>query len=283
MSALTVDRSVPDHKQVIDSALFVDFPVAATTVIFAGGFVGINAAGNLIMHTPVTLTSTADASRFVGIAQEHIASQTAAGDKRCKVQTSGYFKHALSALALTDVGKSAYVTDSATLAKTGVSSIDVIARCVDFVSTGIGVFRLNEFGTGPGEITRSISEIELLTADSTAMLLHESENHNGAYISDCAAVYAAACDTDSTAGILTIVHTTNTTTGVTITSLDNDVDADLLVSSTLGKLFGIGTAKDDNMILIPADKAIRALVTTQAAGSGSPTCILNVVCKIILL
>ena len=284
MSALTADRAVPSHKQIIDGAYFVDFPVAATTVIFAGGFVGLNAVGNLVMHAPETLSATQGTHRFVGIAQEHIASQTSAGDKNCRVMVEGYFKHALTAATIADVGKGLYVTDSATLAKTGVCSIDAIAKVAHLESSAVVVAKLNGFGTGPGEVTRIINGFAPLTAGSTVMLLHETENHNGGWVADLTTVNNVAIDTDGTDGIVTLSHTTGTETslGITLTYLDNQATLTVTVSSTAGKSTGVGSATADVLVAIPADVAVMAVLTTQAAGSGTPTVNADIICKMFL-
>lgn len=282
MAALTADRAVPAHKQVQDSALFADFPVAASTVIYRGGFVGFNAAGNLVMHAPEDLSATQGTHRFVGIAQEAIASQTSAGDKNCRVQLGGYFSHALASATIADVGKAVYVTDSQTIAKEGVCTIDVIGRIVHLESAGIVVIKLQDFGTVPGTITRIINDFDVTTVGSTVLILHETENHNGAWMGNAAAVVTTAIDTSSTAGVITFSHTTatETTLGLTLTFTDNVVALDLISSNAAGSMFGPAAADADNMILVPADVAIMAVLTTQGTtGAG----VADVVAKIQLL
>lgn len=283
MTALTADRTVPPHKLITDGAYFVDYPVAASTVIFKGGFVGINAAGNLVMHVPEDLTSTQGAHKFVGIAQEHITSQSSAGDATCKVQVSGYFRHALTAATIADVGKAVYVTDSQTIAKTGVASIDVIGTIITLESSAVVIVRLNDFGTLMGEITRSIKSFDITTADSVVMLLHESENHNGGFMSDIAAVITTQISSAGGDAVLTVSHTrsTETTLGLTLTPLTGDPALDLVVSSTLGKMFGVGTATKDNLIAIPADVSVQIKTTT--APITTPAGVLDIAAKIFLL
>lgn len=285
MSALTADRTVPASKIIEHGRHFVDFPVAASTIIYAGGFVGINAAGDLVRHAPEDLTSAQGTHRFVGIAQQHINSQSAAGDALCSVLTEGIFTHALSSAIKADVGKSVYVTDDQTIALTGACSIDVIGKIINLDSAGNVDVRLNPFGTGPGEITRVINDFNVLTTGSTVMLLHESENHNGAWMSDIATVVTTAIDTDAVDGIVTIAHTTGTETtlGLTLTYLDNTLALDLIVSGTLAKLFGVGTVTADNMIFIPADKAVMAVLTTVGSGTGTPVGVADIIAKIVLM
>ena len=285
MAALTADRTLPATKKIDNGRHFVDFPVAASTVIYGGGFVGLNAAGNLVMHAPEDLTSAQGTHRFCGIAQQAVASQAAAGDATCSVLVEGIVTHALTSATIADVGKSVYVTDSQTIALTGACSIDVIGKIINLDSSGNVDVRLNPFGTGPGEITRIINSFEGVTTGSTVMLLHETENHNGGYISDLAAVTLAAIDTDSTPAVVTIAHTTatETTLNSTLTLPDNQGALDLIVSNAAGKLFGVGSLLSDTMVLIPADVAVMAVLTTDGAGTGTPTALVDIICKIVLM
>lgn len=284
MAALTADRTVPATKKIDDGRHFVDFPVAASTAIYAGGFVGVNASGDLVMHAPEDLTAAQGTHRFAGIAQQHIASQTAAGDAKCRVLTEGIITHALASATKADVGKSVYVTDSQTIALTGACSIDVIGKIINLDSSGNVDVRLNPFGTGPGEITRVINGWDISTAGTTVMILHESENHNGGWMSDLATVVTTAIDAITTDAVVTASHTTatETTLGLTLTYLDNTLVNDLIVSNALGKLFGVGTATADNLIFIPADVAVMLVQTTDPVGGG-PTGVADIIAKIVLM
>jgi len=282
MAALTADRSVPDHKQVIQGAYYVDFPVAATTVIYAGGFVGLNAVGNLVMFTPEDLTAVQNQILFIGIAQEHIDSQTAAGDATCKVLTEGYFLHALTSATILDIGGSVYATDNQTIAKAGACSIDVVGTLVHLESAGNVIVRLKPTGVMPGELTRVVRGWDVGTAGLTMQILHEQENHNGGYMSDLAAVITTTIDTATTDAIISVTHTTatETTLGLTLDVEDNAVALDLLISGAVGKMFGIGTADLDNMIAIPADVGVQLVQTTEP--SGNATGVVDLVAKIVL-
>ncbi len=284
MAALTADRAggVPAHKQVIDDTYYVDFEVAASTVIFKGGFVGLNAVGNLVMFTPEDITAVQNQVLFIGIAQEHINSQTAAGDATCRVQTTGYFTYPLTSATILDVGKSVYATDSQTLAKTGVCSIDVVGTIVHLDSAGNVVVRLKPTGVMPGELTRVIRGWDVSVAGMTMMILHEQENHNGGFMSDLAAVVDTVIDTATTDAIVTVAHTTatETTLGLTLDIEDNAVALELLISGAVGKMFGIGTADLDNMIAIPPDVAVMLVQTTEP--SGNATGIVDFAAKIML-
>lgn len=287
MAVLTAAREVPAHKQVIDGAYFVDFPVAASTAIYKGGFVAVNRTGYLVRFAPETLTAVQGSHLFVGIGQEEIASQTADGDATCRVMIEGYFEHALTSATVADVGKSVYATDDNTLALSGACSIDVIGHIVYLESAASVIVKMKTFfGSGPGEITRVINAFNVMTAGSTVMLLHESENHNGGWLSDLATVVTTAIDTDSADGVVTIAHTSATETSLlnTLTYLDNTVANDLIISLASGsKVFGIGSATADSMIPIPADVAVMAVLTTVGNGTGTPVGVADIVAKIILL
>lgn len=271
MAALTADRAggVPAHKHVIDDTYYVDFEVAASTVIFRGGFVGLNAIGNLVMFTPEDVTAVQNTVLFIGIAQQHITSQTAAGDARCSVQTTGYFTYPLASATILDVGKSVYATDSQTIAKTGACSIDVIGTIVHLDSAGNVIVRLKPTGVMPGMLTRVINSWNVNTDGTTMMILHEQENHNGGYVSDMAALITTTIDTATTDAILTLSHTvsTETTLAVTLDVEDNLVATDLLVTGAEGKFFGASMADGDTLVPIPADVAVMLVQTTNPSGN----------------
>lgn len=272
MTTLSADRRVPAHKQVVDGAYFIDFPVAASTVIYAGGFVGLNAAGDLVMLIPQAIATAQQVAKFVGVAQEHIASQASAGDATCKVLVEGYYQSDLTSATKADVGKSVYATDDNVIAVEGLSSNDVVGTIVHLESAAVVILKLPIFGTRPGLKTIIFNDATGILVNVRLSLLHETENHNGAYVVDIASVNKAAIDGDATDCVWTITHTraTDTTTAVTLTLLDNAPDEDLTVSVAVGKLYGVGTATADNMIVIPADVSACLKCTTAATDASPP-------------
>ena len=105
-------------------------PMKASTEIFLGAAVGLTAgyARQLV---------AADA--FAGFAEQHVNNTVATdGADRIPVRASGRVSLAITSLAVTDIGKPVYASDSQTftLTSTGNSPIGIVFR---WVSTGIGI------------------------------------------------------------------------------------------------------------------------------------------------
>ena len=118
MAALTANRRQPAVVPFLSGAgaVYREFPVAASTVIYKGGFVGLDTSGNLVMYAPPTVGLTiVGGFRIVGIAAEAIASQTSAGDKWCLVMTDGFFRHTITSSDLTSIGKPVWASTSGDL------------------------------------------------------------------------------------------------------------------------------------------------------------------------
>lgn len=127
--ALTKDRDTKRRDGVQFS-----HPLAASTVIFAGALVALNAAGNAVPGaTATTLTA-------VGVAQEHADNAAGAiGDVRVEVRR-GVFQFANSAAAdeitRAEIGDSAYIVDDQTVAKTNGTSTRSVAGIIRDVDAG---------------------------------------------------------------------------------------------------------------------------------------------------
>ncbi len=133
MTALAKDRNTKRR----DAKVFSD-PVAATTKIYAGSLVCINASGYAVPGS----TSTTLKAR--GVAQEQVDNSAgAAGDKR--VETSrGCFPFANSSagdeVTRADIGGTAYIVDDQTVAKTNGTNTRSAAGVIrDVDSDGVWV------------------------------------------------------------------------------------------------------------------------------------------------
>lgn len=133
MAALTADRPTPYRK----SEDF-DFPVAASTKIFAGSLVCINTSGLL------TKGAVSTTLKCVGVSRQ-LADNSAggAGAIRCRVRR-GCYKFANSSstdlITLAEVGSDCYIVDDQTVAKTNGSSTRSIAGKVrDVEADGVWV------------------------------------------------------------------------------------------------------------------------------------------------
>ena len=133
MAALTQDRNTERR----DGVQFND-PVAASTRIFAGSLVCLNAAGNAV---PGSTSATLKAR---GLAQEHIDNRDgAAGDQRIETRRGTFhFANSASADEITreDIGELAYIVDDQTVAKTDATSTRSVAGTIaDVDSAGVWV------------------------------------------------------------------------------------------------------------------------------------------------
>lgn len=135
MAALTADRRTPFR-----TAEDFEFPVAASTLIYAGAIVCINAS------SLATKGAVSTALKCVGVAQATADNSAgAASAMRVKVRR-GCFRFANSAsasadaIALADVGADCYIVDDQTVAKTnGSASRSVAGKIRDVDADGVWV------------------------------------------------------------------------------------------------------------------------------------------------
>lgn len=133
MAALTQDRNTP-----LRASEQFDFPVAASTRLYAGSLACINASGFL------TKGAVATNLKAVGVVEAGADNSAGAdGAVRAKVRR-GTFRFANSAstdlIALADVGADCYIVDDQTVAKTnGSSTRSVAGKIRDVDATGVWV------------------------------------------------------------------------------------------------------------------------------------------------
>lgn len=131
--ALSKDRNTKRR----DGLLFSD-PVAASTVIYAGALVCLNAAGNAVPG------STATTLKPRGVAQEHVDNSAGvAGDVRVESRRGVFpFDNSAAADEITraDIGTTAYIVDDHTVAKTdGTATRSAAGVIRDVDSDGVWV------------------------------------------------------------------------------------------------------------------------------------------------
>ena len=126
---LTKDR----NTQRRDGVQFND-PVAASTRIFAGSLVCLNAAGNAV---PGSLSATLKAR---GVAQEQVDNRDgAAGDLRIESRRGEFqFANSASADEITraDIGNECFIVDDQTVAKTSATDTRSVAGIIRDVDAG---------------------------------------------------------------------------------------------------------------------------------------------------
>lgn len=271
MAALTADNTaITKFKQAYDNGIGyqVDYQVAASTVIYKGGFVALNDAGYLVMYVaPPASTATATGNKFVGIALEHIASQTSAGDARCRVQIGGYFTYALTSAVIADVGKPVFASDDNTLTKVGLGNA-FVGTIVELASAGNVVVELPAMGVQPrgGIIQRTSATLDLTAASDVTSIIFKNENHNGLIITHAAMYLTVA--TDATSCVVTLRDTAGTTTGITLTSTVTSGDAIGDIVQSVANKTAFQAATGSGVVFVPADLGLEAFVTT-ASGTGA--------------
>lgn len=130
MAALVQDRKTPKR----DGEEF-NRPVAASTKIFAGSLVAINASGYLV---PGSVSTTL---KVQGRAEEYVDNSAGAnGDLSCKVRRGVFLYGNDGTVALADVGKTAFIVDDQTVADNDGSSARSAAGVIEDVdSDGVWV------------------------------------------------------------------------------------------------------------------------------------------------
>lgn len=130
MPALTQDRNTPQR--------FGDtfnHPVAASSVIYAGSIVVLNAAGDAVA------ASTATGLKAVGRAEQYIDnSGGAAGDKAVDVRKGTFRFENDGSIDRTDIEATAYIVDDQTVANTdGTGTRSAAGKIVDVDADGVWV------------------------------------------------------------------------------------------------------------------------------------------------
>lgn len=130
MPALTQDRNTPQR--------FGDtfnHPVAASSVIFAGSIVVLNAAGDAVPG------STATGLKAVGRAEQYIDnSGGVAGDKAVDVRKGTFRFENDGSIDRTDIEATAYIVDDQTVANTdGTGTRSAAGKIVDVDADGVWV------------------------------------------------------------------------------------------------------------------------------------------------
>ncbi len=104
MAALTKDRAT-SYREGVE----IDFPVAATTKIYAGSLVCVNASGYAV---PAADTA---GLKFIGVALQQMDNSTGAnGDKSLRIRRTGVFEFDAASITQAMVGDSMYAVDDHT-------------------------------------------------------------------------------------------------------------------------------------------------------------------------
>jgi len=131
MSALTADRST-SYREGVE----IEYPVAASTKIYAGSLVCRNASGYAVPGADTTLFA------FLGVAMAQADNSAVAtnGAINVLVRRKGVFRFAASGMAITDVGAAVHVSDDQTVALSASSHNIDCGKIASFISaTEVGV------------------------------------------------------------------------------------------------------------------------------------------------
>lgn len=129
MAALTADRNTPRQG----AGQLVSYPVAASTTLYAGGLVALNAAGYAV---PAADT---EGLIVVGVAEKKVNNASgAAGDLSVNVWVDAIFELAASAITQAMVGDAMYVVDDQTFDDANPGNGIVAGQLVEFVSSTKG-------------------------------------------------------------------------------------------------------------------------------------------------
>ena len=144
-----------DSARAFELGSINSMPVIAADIVYEGSAVGEGAGGNarpLVAGDPFRGFAESKADNAAG----------AAGDVRVRVRTKGLVELAISALAITDVGKDVYASDDDTFTLTQGANTR-IGNVHRWVSTGKGVIAFEVQKGAEAELTDSTTG----TADAT--------------------------------------------------------------------------------------------------------------------
>ena len=277
--AVTADNTVfMEMKQLLEDGYAVDLEVAASTVIYKDSFVGLSATGYLTSYVAPASGAAIVGTKFVGIALEHIASQTSDGDKRCRVQIEGYFRYTLTGATRIDVGTPVFASDNSTLVMAG-SSGNCVGYIVGPAGTNEALVKLvGVHAQFAGHFFSVVSAaLDMAVVDQKILLVHETQNPGGLYLVNCVGLLTENTMAANTLGVVTIQHTATTSVGCTLTAIDNDVAGEVIVGVG-GQLCGAKaaagtsyTASGDAMVVIPAGTQCNAQTTTRNFEAAAET------------
>jgi len=272
MAALTADQIINTHQTNGPNGIILDYPVAATTVIYEGGWVSLNSAGYLTPYLPQINGTTAVGNRLLGLALEHIASQTSAGDAKCKVLVEGMFQDALASAVIADVGKPVFLSDDNTLSKVALGN-RYVGHIQSLVSAGNVLVRFNntlQFNSLP-VIERVSPAVTVTALTNMALLIDPTENHNGLIITRAFAIVTTAmAGSSEDQGEVTLQDTDGTTLGIVMigTNTTPDVAGDIILpTGTVVDNHATPAATGAAVVIVPADKGVRVKCTQATAGT----------------
>jgi hypothetical protein len=130
-----VDRYTTEHMR--------EYGVLAGETIYKGSYVGLSPSGYA--------KAFEGGDKFIGIAYEQVdcSAETSDNQDQVRVYVRGTFSLTLASVAITDIGKAVYATDSGTLALSG-NADGFIGRVIDAPATNTAAIEMKKPGEMPG-------------------------------------------------------------------------------------------------------------------------------------
>lgn len=136
MAALTSDLAL--IRKGVQNMECNEYPVAASTKIYAGAAVGDNGSG---YARPLEAGDP-----FLGFAKAQCDNSSgAAGDLNVEVETGMQLKVAVTGIAITSAGAKVYMSDDNTFTLTSTDN-SLVGTVREFVSTGVGLVKILDPG-----------------------------------------------------------------------------------------------------------------------------------------
>lgn len=138
MTALSANRPTPNALQTYASGIgfIIDAQVGASEEIYQGSFVTLDTSDKY-------LAALTKPDAFYGVSLDRVTGGSSNGDKTCRVLCQGVIQHALSSVAVADIGKAVCASDDQTLTLTNDGSNSVVGILVGVPVTGTAIVKLN--------------------------------------------------------------------------------------------------------------------------------------------
>ena len=138
MASITANRPIPNILMAHPYAgggYVIDAPVGATEEIYQGAFVTLDSGdkflGDLTVPDPL-----------YGLAMERVTGGSSNGDVTAKVLVQGIIQHALTSVAVADIGKPVFATDNQTLTLTNDGTDTPVGNIVGVPVTGTCIVQM---------------------------------------------------------------------------------------------------------------------------------------------
>lgn len=140
MAALSANRPIPNiiaAQPYAGGGYVLDVLVGITEEIYQGSFVTLDTGDQYA-------APLAAGEAFYGMSLERVTGGAANGDVTCKIFCAGIIQHALTSVAVADIGQPVFATDDQTLTLTNDGTDTLAGRLVGVPATGTAIVQLNQ-------------------------------------------------------------------------------------------------------------------------------------------